>query len=262
MNELLKEIWKILVAFWGTGNRWLRWAIYFFLGWFILMCFTAAIPHPGFKAIVVLLPFLTIVFGCLAFIDPLILAVIAVFPQGRKVIRLILIFIGIELVIGVYVSLVPISKDISLLPVLALTVIAILFLGLVKGKIGVRVTTILFCVVITLTIIFFLGGREKAMGRVGNLFSGGVSYSITPYPYEYKLSANQTVYTEVGVDSKTTLHYWASKPFYIVSGKKDGTIEKFWMPKGESTTVGGEVAGPAVLNGLTDGTIVKIKKIK
>lgn len=87
------------------------------------------------------------------------------------------------------------------------------------------------------------------------------------YPYEYKLSVGEKVYTKVKVGQGTNLQLWASKPFYVVTDQlvqlADGTTRRdpreYWMPDGESSWTGGDPVGLFTLRGETDGTIVRIK---
>ena len=72
-----------------------------------------------------------------------------------------------DLLTGIYLSLVPVSNDRPLVPLFMLCVVTILLLKVGNAKGGL--TSFLMLLVIVITIIFLLGGREKAMQRLSGM---------------------------------------------------------------------------------------------
>ena len=79
--------------------------------------------------------------------------------------------------------------------------------------------------------------------------------------YEYKLSAGQKVYTQVGLSPGAEIRFYASHPFLLVSENSEREIQEYWMPAGENEGEGGGHSGPLVLKGIEDNTVVKIRRV-
>lgn len=100
---------------------------------------------------------------------------------AKKILRDLRIFVGIQLLAGLYLAIVPISNDRLLLPLLAVAfAAAACFVG-VSGKI-VKGISVLIAI---LTLIFFLGGRNNATAEIGrrvDQVKGLVGASSSPAP--------------------------------------------------------------------------------
>jgi hypothetical protein len=159
--ETLEALLETLTAFWNTASRWVRWTIaLIILSPIVVIAFAingGTLP----VSIAALLPILIIIL-ILVVVNPLILIIMAIFTGGRVALRIIATIIGVELVIGIYFSIVPTWNDQGLIPLLILVLGAILFLAVgVGGKLAMTTIKILVLIAIVITAIFFLGGREE-----------------------------------------------------------------------------------------------------
>ncbi len=169
--ETLRAIWAIIAAIWNTGNRWARWAIAIIVLWPFLLVVIALAGIPLLTSLLALLPIVSVLLLLLAFLDPLLVAALGTFHKGRIVLRWIATIIGMELVTGVYFSMVPVWNDPGLVPLLILVIIAILFLSLgIQGKLTKKTVAILAIIVVILTAIFVFGGRDSGGERLKNLY--------------------------------------------------------------------------------------------
>lgn len=160
--NVLQEVWNFFLDLWDTGNFWARIAIVVLLGWPVAILLTAAIGIQALTAIVALLPFFVIFLLLFAIIDPLVWAVVAQFKQGRIGLKWLGAIIGIELTLGVLFSTVPVGNDRKLLPLLALTTLALIFIQFWPSAKWKRVVgVILGGIILVIAIIMFRGGREK-----------------------------------------------------------------------------------------------------
>jgi hypothetical protein len=166
MNTLQK-LWAMFIVLWNTGNRIARAAILLIVLWPVLVGVVALMGSPTITSIVALMPIAAIAFSIVAALDPIVIAVVAAFKKGRTVLTWIATIIAAELVLGVYFSIVPVWNDRGLVPVVVLVAVAIFFLAVgTKGKIQKTAISAMTLIIIILTIIFFLGGRDKAAGKL------------------------------------------------------------------------------------------------
>lgn len=176
--NMLQELWAIFVALWNTGNRWLRNGLTLVLFWPIAIAISALIGYPAIVAIVAMIPIMAIVFLFIAFIDPLVLAAVALVKSGRTALAWLAGIVAAELIIGVYFSLVPVWNDRELIPVMLLIAVTFFFLAIgTQGKLKKMAISILTLAVVILTIIFFLGGRKEAKKEMKGMFTS-TSYSF------------------------------------------------------------------------------------
>ncbi len=80
-------------------------------------------------------------------------------PDAKIGFRWAAAFIGVELAIGVYFAVIPVSNDPGLTPLLVLTASAIFFLRLAQVARWLRFLLVLL--LIGITVIFIVGGRER-----------------------------------------------------------------------------------------------------
>jgi len=154
-----KKILKMLV---GTADKLVGWALFIIAVSPVIMTLAAlATNSVGFKAFVALLPVIGLflyVFGGMR--HPSVIAAIKLLPDGKKVLRSILIIGGIEFAHGFALSAIPFANDPALLLLATVGIIAIGFLagtGSKEAKPFIR--WIGFGVVIAV-IFVFLGGRD------------------------------------------------------------------------------------------------------
>lgn len=172
--ETLEAIWAVLTALWNTGNRWARIAIAVIVLWPLLLIVVAMAGIPALTSFLALAPIAAILLLIFAFFDPLLIAAVATFPQGRKILRWIVMLISVELIIGVYCSVVPVWNDRGLIPLAFLVAVVLLLLSFFAGVFGQRVLKvtiyILLLLFVLLTAIFFLGGRENVAQKTKNFY--------------------------------------------------------------------------------------------
>jgi hypothetical protein len=175
MAEFLVDVGRAIGTLLGIiretvrrGTHWARLLIRVAVGivllWPVLVIGAAlSIPDRFYStatAIVALLPLVAVLSFLFACTDPLIWAAIAALPQGRRTIVPLAAIVGTELALGVYFSVVPVWRDRALVPLLVLTALALVFLRLggIKNRL---VAGILFLLILVITAIFLLGGRNK-----------------------------------------------------------------------------------------------------
>lgn len=185
MTELLSSIGQMFLEIRNTGNYWLRRALLVLLLWPLLMIFASLLPPNAAMVvvpIVALVPLLAAVFWVVGAVDLLLVAAATTaIPLVRRVLIKLAVATGMELVIGVYFSLVPTSTDRALVPALLLIFAAILFLSLGKKR-GV-ILALLILASAVLTMIFFLGGRKEAgakLHEITSAVSDGIAGAVTP----------------------------------------------------------------------------------
>lgn len=159
-----------LLAFYQNANLLLRIALFTALFWPLAVIVAAILfaPHVAqtIVPIVDLIPLLAIFFLLIG--APFALAIILQKPAARRGFLWLVGAIGVELSIGVYFSTIPVSKDAGLIPLLLLTALAIFFLRV--GGIARWLVRIFAFLVVVITIVFVLGGRNKALNSVEKTF--------------------------------------------------------------------------------------------
>lgn len=162
-----EEIWNFFLDLWDTGNFWVRIAIVMLIAWPIAIFLAALLfSSQWLTAIVALIPLFALFLFLFAFIDPLVWAVVAQFEGGRKAIRWLGAIIGIELLIGVLLSIVPVGNDRKLLPLLLLSIFAVIFVQFFPSEKWRRgITRILGLVALSIVLIMFLGGRKELFAK-------------------------------------------------------------------------------------------------
>lgn len=86
---------------------------------------------------------------------------------GKKLLRKVQLYLGLIVVFGIVLSIVPLSNDFSLVPLFAATIIARIFLG--KGKLR----GILTITMVGFVLVFFMGGRGPAKKNFGKFTDSG-----------------------------------------------------------------------------------------
>lgn len=159
-----------LLAFYQNANLLLRIALFTALFWPLAVIVAAILFAPHVAQTVVpivdLVPLVAIFFLLIG--TPFALAVILQKPAARRGFLWLAAAIGVELSIGVYFSTIPVSKDAGLVPLLLLTALAIFFLRV--GGIARWLVRIFAFLVVAITIVFLLGGRNKALNSVEKTF--------------------------------------------------------------------------------------------
>jgi len=164
MIQLFQEIWAIIVGLWNTGNRWIRWAIVISIVWPLAILQIALLGWQSMVSYIALIPLFIILLLFIAWLNPLVVVAVAVIPGGKRALRWLAGIIAVELMIGIYLSLVPIIKNPGFLPLLILVITAIAFIRIspIRTK---WVKTILYISVVIITLAFFIPNTMKAVGE-------------------------------------------------------------------------------------------------
>jgi hypothetical protein len=160
-----------LLTFYEQGNVALRIALFIVVLW-PLSALAAAMMLTGSKAqtivpIVDMIPVAAILFVILG--APFGLIVLLRHPLARKGFLFLVGLIGIELAVGFYLSVVPVSSDRGLVPLLMLGTMALFFLSVAKLARFLRFLVTLALIIIT--IIFVDGGRMGFSSDLHSTFS-------------------------------------------------------------------------------------------
>jgi hypothetical protein len=175
--DFVKAIWEALAvkepqekksltkAIWNTGNYMGRWAIGFILLTPVAIITASFLPPKTAEVVVpmitIALPLSTAIIFSIIFLDPMLLGLIFSMESSKKFLARVAGIIGAETLMGIYFSLVPVSNDHGLIPAISLIWIAIplIYFG-VKDAWGKKIGSLLIILMIVLTAIFFMGGRE------------------------------------------------------------------------------------------------------
>lgn len=171
-----EEFKRLFCTAWNVGDFYVR-ALYFLvLGWPILLAYVCAMGAGAkLTSALALIPFVAFALALGAFL--VINAALLTNPDVRKVFKWIMVIIGVELTVGVYMSAMPLYNDPELVPLLVLVLAAILVISL-SGKMK-RIRTALWITLIGLTIIFIGGGRAKM--SLGGTNDGARNNAPPPY---------------------------------------------------------------------------------
>ena len=167
MNTL-HELGNLCVVLWEQGNlwasRWLRIMIVLVFIWPIVMigtCLTLDKYPVVAMFILAVLPLLVFLAWLFCLTNPLILGVIFLLPSTKKPLLLICGALGAEILVGIYLSLVPIALDRGLGLTLILVLVALVLFWRIR-----RLRTLLIILLLVLTMIFCLGGRTAAKEKM------------------------------------------------------------------------------------------------
>jgi hypothetical protein len=233
----------LIRAIWETGNYWGRWAIGIFILIPISIIISSLLPHETAEIVVpiiTILPLLAAVIFLIGFLDPMLLGAITAIKDTRKFLTGIAAITGAEMLMGIYFSLVPVSNDRGLMPVIGLIWIAIplIYLG-VKNAWGKKIGSLLILLMIILTAIFFLGGRNKSK----EILSEPERTASTTSRAQEAI----TWVTDPDVIAAPDIDDWGSIPFYhLPSGKfriavKDGQNAQLLFSNGKSYLLGSDM---------------------
>ena len=166
----LEATFDLLADLWATvsrpARRILRTAIIFFAAYPLFLMVVAMIDLSALKSTAALLIIPAVIM--IAIIYPLVVTASFAFPESRQVLRILATIIAVELTMGVYISIIPVSNNLSLLPILAIVVAAIAFhYAGTSGPLSWRVVQFLFWAGAILTFGFIF---PKVFGGVLQLF--------------------------------------------------------------------------------------------
>jgi len=163
----LVELFGLLGDLWRTGNWWMRRVVFLLLAWpFVVLLVALTLSPTVVASIATTIPVLSILL--LLFSWPVATAIAASARHGRHVIGALLLIAAGELVVGIYLVLVPVRNAPEMIPIFILVAFATLFLtagASLLGRTGEatrRLATILVLIAVGITAIFFAGGVDEA----------------------------------------------------------------------------------------------------
>ena len=161
LGKSVKTAGKAFLIFWEAGNYWVRLLTVVAVTWPIAMVTVAIL---NFKPMTVV-PLLTLALIFIALtiflVAPVGFIALARITRARPVLLYLVFAVVVEILVGIYLSIVPVSTDPELVPLLTIIVLAIAGLKIVGKWRWVIAPLVFFAVAISL--IFFLGGRHKVM---------------------------------------------------------------------------------------------------
>lgn len=248
---------RILRRLWNYGGRLTRWAIGISVIWPFALFLVALLPDGrGIVPILALLPVAAGIYFLLVRINPLLVALpTALFQEARVLSRWMLAIVGLDLAIGIYLSIVPINADVGLASVLVLTGLAFLFLLAVPSRFGI-IRWALMLIIIGLTVIFFLGGRAAVQKRIAD--QAPPPAAAQPRAEEFTCQAGEEVLT-VLVGPETSHRIWANNEWEARDG---ATGEWHSIPAGWSSGSGQAPEGLLRVRCLANGTILRFQKVR
>lgn len=274
MITLLQEIWGVVVALWNTGNRWVRWAIAIIASWPLLMIYFSISPASALVPYTALLPLFAVILLFIAWLDPLVVVAIAAFPKGRTVLKWLAGIIAVELIIGIYLSVVPVINNPALVPLLILIVAAMVFLFIspIKNKWTKR---ILYALVVIITLSFFFPNIMKAIREKGEKWDKKTAVSLLEEEPKRLLTPPRAAVAEKPIcdgpaiykfDGKNEIQIpirpncwsgWVDVPsdatFYKIDSGSDGWHER-WQWNGQKFYAGKDTASWRPMRRIENGT--------
>ena len=182
MTQLLTEVWGVIVILWTIGYgstrrglnaaRWIiRTVLLAILIWPLIVLAVAYYGQLGLTALVATAPIGF--FFLLILMYPLVSGILAVVPQGRIVWRYLLLLVFAEVVVGLYLILVPVWNSPQLMGLLTVLVSVLGMFLILKAMFGWRnrwvtgFAGVLTVGVLTVTALFFFVGRAQERIRQG-----------------------------------------------------------------------------------------------
>lgn len=261
MNTL-QALWRVTRALWNIGVPFARTAIRVVFGlivvWPFVLLGTSFTGSAGIIAAVALVP-LAAVF-LLILIYPLVSGVLVAFPQGRTFYLWLAVVLFGEILIGLYLAVVPVWNNPGLIPVLALLVVVLGMFLILKRQFGFRqgwwFTTAVALAILVVTVAFFFSGKSEE-----EVAEAAVQ---TSHIEKFTLNAGEEKLT-VLVKAGTFHRIQANKLWTAVGLQLDGTLKEFKMPAGPSSwQVRKEETREGLLlaKGLEDGTTLRFERIR
>jgi hypothetical protein len=185
-------------AFWTVGDR-IQVIARIGLVWAFVMIGVAMFcpPHAAHTVIPILalVPILLLGWFITEWTSIAIIIAIAAVPQStpgigkvfglvQTAIKKVVTVLVVEMILGIYLSLVPISKDPGLVPLLLLVAITLGIVSMILGKGWVR--SLLIILLLGLTIVFFLGGRDKAGKKLDDAVAAVSAPPTSTLPASYR----------------------------------------------------------------------------
>jgi hypothetical protein len=169
-EQLKEDIGDILKMLIGTADKLIGWSFFIIVASPALATVVAFCTNTvGLKAFIALLP----VIGLALYITgamkhPSIIAAIKELPEGKFVLRSILVIGGLELAHGFVLAAIPFSNDPGLLLLATVGIVAITYLALSQFKWAKPVAKWIGFAIAIIIVIIILGGRDKLIRDIAS----------------------------------------------------------------------------------------------
>ncbi|OGY89952.1 MAG: hypothetical protein A3B30_03875 [Candidatus Komeilibacteria bacterium RIFCSPLOWO2_01_FULL_52_15] len=180
MNPALAKVLDVLRTFWKIGNSVLRIAILLVVLWPFVVTAVAMAGIPTLTLLLGLLPLFAFVVALASF--PLIPTAIAVFPQGRTVLKVLTLITVLEMCINLALYWIPVQNAPELLIPLMVLFVAYVMLSVVTGisvekaiRFARRLKPLFVLIMVIIIIIMFFGGTANARKWIGATWHRAVS---------------------------------------------------------------------------------------
>lgn len=122
---MLTQLWELFVDLWETGNWWARAVLSAFLIYPLSLVILAYVGIDLTLATITLVLLVMFAFALIAYVDPIIVGIVAAHSQGRTFLKFIAVLIAVESLIGAFFSVLPASTNPNLSSLLLLVVICV-----------------------------------------------------------------------------------------------------------------------------------------
>ncbi|TSA46271.1 hypothetical protein D4R51_00425 [bacterium] len=170
MNTI-EAFFNLLGRVWTRGNRYLRIAIFIILAFPFFALIVSLANLSWLTALLVVLIFV----GAACYLNavilhPLLVVAIAETKGGKEILGSIGVMLGFEILFTIYCVLVPVAKNISLIPAFLLVILALIVFSSDEGKKHKKIKRILALLAIGITAAFFLPDLPRvAMAKIGKV---------------------------------------------------------------------------------------------
>lgn len=278
----IRAIWRILAGQNRRGRIANRWARLVILGvvfgvavplilWPFVLIGVALTGSAGIVSAAAFLPLvaLPVFVIILAAAYPLLSGILVTIPGVRVLFGWLFIVIFAELVIGLYLAVIPVWNSPGLIPVLVLLVVVLgMFLILRRQFVGLRgglaswFSTALVLAIVGITIVFFFSGKKEAEAKAAEATSAIQSAS---HVQEFTLNADEEQVTVVVGPGTFHRIYATDKQgspveWLALSKLPDGSYREYRMRPVHSWR-GGEPEGLLRVKGVADGTILRFERV-
>jgi len=178
MNDLFNELRGLLGDLWRTGNYWLRLGVLALTVWplFLIILATAGLSGTAIATLAVVVP--VVALGIILLKWPLVTVFASSDKDGRRVLGVIFTIAFMELGVGIFLALVPVSDSPGLVPIFVLVAVALGLLTLARmtlGKEKFKWTRRLLILVLAVMTLNFLGSSEVVAGVLENTSTQAVA---------------------------------------------------------------------------------------
>ena len=285
----MNALYRYLPQLWRTGDWIGRCIVISLYSWLVLLIIAALIGNDTFTTIIAVgIPLGTILFLILSFLSPVLVGIVGMEPDGKKILGEIAYILAIQFAIAAYVVFVPISAARGAFPLLLLVFLGMVFFSFVAPgdivAIAAKRKNLMAVIIIIITAWIMAssawgpnlweqtkGKFPKTMERINGLPSAidSVLAGIALSTEQSKAIAATPTFTSqqlhfVLLANKETPTIWmgpgiaydviVKKKCQAVSYQLDGSKVYYDIPVGRSSWQGGKTSASMMVLASQDGT--------